>query len=234
MDRSEAQRLLVRAAVAAGVRDARVLEVLERVPRDWFVPDEQRAHVGADVPLRLRNGQTTSQPSLIARILEELDIQPGTRVLEVGTGYGYEAALAAMLAGPSGLVVTIERDEQLVEEARRRLARLRELEPDEPPNLSIRHGDGSFGAPDRAPYDVIIVAATAEVVPRPLAVQLAASGRMLIPIDTGSGAQLTRVERHGTHVVAVGSIGAVRYVPLREGTTSGRPFIGRSSRNVLH
>jgi protein-L-isoaspartate(D-aspartate) O-methyltransferase len=234
MDRSDPQRSLVRAARAAGVRDARVLDVLERVPRRWFVPERERALVGVDVPLRLAHGQTTSQPSLVARILEELDIQPGTRVLEVGTGFGYEAALAALLAGPSGYVVTIERDEWIAEQARPRLARLHELEPDDPPDVSVRHGDGALGAPDRAPYDVIIVAATAELVPRPLAVQLSQSGRMLIPIDTGAGAQLTRVERHGTHVVAVGSIGAVRYVPLREGTTAGRPLIGRSSRNVLH
>jgi protein-L-isoaspartate(D-aspartate) O-methyltransferase len=220
MDPNDPQLSLVRAARASGVRDARVLAALERVPRELFVPAHERARVGRDQPLRIGHGQTTSQPSLVARIREDLDLRPGARVLEVGTGFGYEAALAAVLVAPGGMVVTIERDADLAAEARQRLARLDERLGRGGVDVRVLHADGSLGHLELAPFDAIIVAATARTVPHALTAQLADGGRMIIPLEDGALERLVRIERHGDTITATRSLGEVRYVPLRPGTTT--------------
>lgn len=230
----DGQESLVGTARYAGVRDDRVLAALATVPRDWFTPPNTAAQAGVDQPIPIGHGQTTSQPSLIARILEDLRIRPGNNVLEVGAGLGYEAALATVLASPGGSVLTIERDARLAAEARQRLERLGEVLGDVPWDVQVRTGDGSKGAPDVAPFDAIVVAATCSEVPRALLDQLAEDGRLIAPVEGPEGTRLLRYEREGDHVAVAGDLGFVRYVPLLPGVTGERPPNGRSSGNGLH
>lgn len=234
MDEHDIQETLREAARTAGVRDPRVLDAVERVPRRWFVPAPARERAHVDAPIPIGHGQTTSQPSLVARIVEELRIAPGSTVLEVGTGFGYEAALATMLASPGGLVVTIERDARLATEAHDRLLRLGELLPDTPWDVQVRVGDGSLGAPDHAPFDAIVVAAACDAVPQALLDQLADGGVLVAPVERDDGEHLLRYERDGGHVGITGDLGYVRYVPLLPGVTGERPPVGRFSSNALH
>ncbi|MCW2920824.1 MAG: protein-L-isoaspartate(D-aspartate) O-methyltransferase [Thermoleophilia bacterium] len=210
---------LRQAAIRGGTRDARVLAALERVDRAAFVPAHARARarVHEDAPIDIGRGQTTSQPSLVARILDDLHVLPGARVLEVGTGLGYEAMLAGMLAAPRGSVVTIERDPVLALDARERIEAACAQPGFEHVDIEVRVGDGSLGAPDRAPYDAVIVAATATSVPPALETQLADLGRLIIPIRTDHGTELLRFDRHGSRIVPAGTLGLVRYVPLVPG-----------------
>jgi protein-L-isoaspartate(D-aspartate) O-methyltransferase len=210
-------RPLRHAATTGGVRDRRVLDALDLVDRAWFVPAYERARVDEDEPLEIGRGQTTSQPSLIARILEDLHLLPGARVLEVGTGLGYEAMLAGVLVAPGGRVVTIERDPVLGLDARERLQQAAARPGFEQVDVEARIGDGALGAPDAAPFNAIVVAATASTVPPALTDQLADLGRLVIPLRTRYGTELMRFDRHGERIVAAGSIGSVRYVPLLEG-----------------
>lgn len=210
---------LRQAAVRGGTRDARVLAALERVDRAAFVPAHARARarVNEDAPIDIGHGQTTSQPSLIARILDDLHVLPGARVLEVGTGLGYEAMLAGVLAAPRGSVVTIERDPMLALDARERIEEMCARPGFEHVDIEVRLGDGALGAPDKAPFDAIIVAATAATVPPALEAQLADLGRLIIPIETPHGTELLRFDRHGSRIVPAGTLGLVRYVPLIAG-----------------
>lgn len=219
MDVVEAQETLREAAHAAGVRDRRVLDAVQRVPREWFVPAHARDRAHVDSPIPIGHGQTTSQPSLIARIVEELRIGAGSSVLEIGTGFGYEAALATMLAAPGGTVITIERDERLAAEAQERLQRLGTLLAGVPWDVQVRVGDGAEGAPDQAPFDAIVVAAACDEVPPALFDQLADGGRLIAPVERGDGEHLLRYERDGEEIVLAADLGGVRYVPLVAGTT---------------
>jgi protein-L-isoaspartate(D-aspartate) O-methyltransferase len=156
-----------------GIRDERVLTAMARVPREAFVPAGSRRHAYADAALSLPHGQTISQPYIVALICQALELQGGERVLDVGTGSGYQAAVLAELAAE---VVSVERIPELAEQARRNLAAAGY-------EVDVRVGDGSLGVPDRAPYDAIAVAATAPAVPEPLYDQLVTGGRLVLPID---------------------------------------------------
>jgi protein-L-isoaspartate(D-aspartate) O-methyltransferase len=156
-----------------GIRDERVLTAMARVPREAFVPAGSRRHAYADAALSLPHGQTISQPYIVALICQALELQGGERVLDVGTGSGYQAAVLAELAAE---VVSVERIPELAEQARRNLAAAGY-------DVDVRVGDGSLGVPDRAPYDAIAVAATAAAVPEPLYDQLVTGGRLVLPID---------------------------------------------------
>ena len=215
---------LAAAARAAGVHARRVLDALDVVDRAEFLPVHARARAHEDEPIYLGFGQTTTQPSLVARILEDVHLHPGSRVLEVGTGTGYEAMLAGVLAAPGGHVVTIERDPRLAARARECIDRSRVMPElvDRGISIDVRHGDGRLGAPDQAPFDAIIVAATSDTVPGPLLDQLADLGRLVAPIDTGLGTELLHFDRHGDSIVPAGSLGFVRYVPLLSGVIERR------------
>ena len=156
-----------------GIRDERVLAAMARVPREAFVPAGARRHAYADAALSLPHGQTISQPYIVALICQALELQGGERVLDVGTGSGYQAAVLAELAGE---VVSVERIPELGEQALRNLAGAGY-------EVDVRIGDGSLGVPDRAPYDAIAVAATTSEVPEPLYEQLVTGGRLVLPID---------------------------------------------------
>ena len=184
--------------VRRGITDRRVLAAMREVPRERFVPEGAREHAYDDVALELEHGQTISQPFVVALICQSLALNGDERVLDVGTGSGYQAAVLDELADE---VLTIERIPELAERARANLAAAgRELE--------LIVGDGSLGAPARAPFDAIAVAAAALELPAALIDQLAPGGRLVLPL----GDRLVRVSGGRVEQLA-----AVRFVPLVTG-----------------
>jgi protein-L-isoaspartate(D-aspartate) O-methyltransferase len=195
----------VTAARRAGVRDQRVLDALAAVPRARFVPEGARAEADLDHPVRIDEGQTTSQPSLIAEMLAALELTGTERVLEVGTGYGYEPALLAHLAAE---VHTIERFPALADHARENLAACG-LD-----RVHVVTGDGTRGLPDHAPFDGIVVAAAAADLPPALAEQLAEGGRLVAPLGRSGHQEAVVFQRRSGELVEVRRLAGVRFVPL--------------------
>jgi protein-L-isoaspartate(D-aspartate) O-methyltransferase len=191
-----------------GIGDAAVLRALDEVPREHFVGGDFRQAAYADQALPIECGQTISQPYVVAYMTEQLGLRPEHKVLEVGTGSGYQAAILSRLAHE---VVSIERYRTLGEAARRRLETLGYQ------NVEVRIGDGLAGAPDRAPFDRIIVTAAAEEVPQVLSEQVAEDGVMLLPLGPHGGIQrLVRLTKRNGELEREDLIG-VRFVPLLAG-----------------
>jgi protein-L-isoaspartate(D-aspartate) O-methyltransferase len=197
---------LVERAAALGVTDERVLEALRQIPRVAFVPPAARLIANRDAPVPIGHGQTTSQPSLIAHVVAELELQPGDRVLEVGTGLGYQTAMLASIADE---VYSIDRFVDLVEAARGNLAAHGVR------NVVLASGDGTEGWPEHAPFQAIVVSAAFENVPPPLAEQLAEGGRLIQPLGGRRKDELIRFRKVNGELVADRRLGAARYVPLR-------------------
>jgi protein-L-isoaspartate(D-aspartate) O-methyltransferase len=188
-----------------GIRDARVLAAMGEVPRHEFVPPELLREAYEDHPLPIGGGQTISQPYIVAQMVEALALEGDERVLEVGTGSGYQAAVLGRLAAR---VYTIECDGTLARTAKERLERLGFGE-----NVFVIEGDGSEGYAPEAPYDGILVAAAAPEVPPQLFEQLTEGGRLVIPVGERSGQELRLIRKiDGTPVVS--SLGYCRFVPL--------------------
>jgi protein-L-isoaspartate(D-aspartate) O-methyltransferase len=167
---------LVRRLIEQGIRDPRVLAAFARVPRRFFVPEEGQPYAEGDHPLEIGYGQTISQPYIVAAMTEALQLEGRERVLEVGTGSGYQTAILCELLPLASTVRTIEIVPELAGRAERTL---RELGYE---NVEFRVGDGAGGWPEAAPYDAIVVAAAPEEVPAPLLQQLAPGGRLVIPV----------------------------------------------------
>ena len=204
----EAARLrMVRSHLSArGVHDARVLAAMAEVPRERFVDAGMEEFAYEDSPLPIGEGQTISQPYIVALMAEAAEIAPDDRVLEVGTGSGYAAAVMSRLACE---VTTVERHAPLADEARARFARL------DYDNIDVHIGDGSRGWPEAAPFDAIIVAAGAPAPPEALRSQLAIGGRLIIPVgDEGLVQELLKIRRTGEDTFEQESLGAVMFVPL--------------------
>jgi protein-L-isoaspartate(D-aspartate) O-methyltransferase len=190
--------------LSVGVRDRRVLAAIAAVPRDVFVPEDLRRHAWSNTSLPIGEGQTISQPYVVARMCELLELRGHETVLDIGTGSGYHAAVLAWLAAR---VISIERFESLSEQARAALA---EAGVD---NVELICGDGSLGHPEAAPYEAInVAAASGHGVPSALADQLADGGRMVIP-SNGRAQRLLVVRRHGRMLEQVPH-DPVRFVPL--------------------
>jgi protein-L-isoaspartate(D-aspartate) O-methyltransferase len=182
------QRMVETQLRARGISDERVLDAMLRVPRHEFAPERYRDQAYEDHPLPIGEGQTISQPYIVARMLEALALSPGDGVLEVGTGSGYLTALLAELAAQ---VVSVERHAALADAARTLLARMGYS------NVRVIVGDGSQGYAEAAPYDAIIVSAAAAEVPRALLQQLAEGGRMIIPVGPVDSQQLQLIRKVG-------------------------------------
>ncbi|GIW72112.1 MAG: hypothetical protein KatS3mg102_1654 [Planctomycetota bacterium] len=191
---------------ARGLGTPPVLEAMRAVARHRFVPAELRAQAYEDRPLPIGHGQTISQPYIVAFMTEMLALQPGARALEVGTGSGYQAAVLAELAAE---VVTIEIIGALAHSAAERLQRLGYR------NVTVVHGDGYFGWPERAPYDAIVVTAAATHIPPPLLAQLRPGGRMAIPLgDTPWTQSLVLVRKAEDGTVTARDVLPVAFVPF--------------------
>ncbi|MGH2996459.1 MAG: protein-L-isoaspartate(D-aspartate) O-methyltransferase [Gaiellaceae bacterium] len=192
---------------ARGIEDARVLEAMLRVPREAFVPEDDRRLAYADMPLRIGFGQTISQPYMVALICQEAGVRPGSRVLDIGTGSGYQAAVLAELAGDEGEVHTIERIPELAVLARRN------LEAAGYDRVTVHVGDGSLGLPEHAPYDAITVAAAAPGMPATLYDQLRPGGRLVVPVGDRVGQRLEIIVRSPEGPAVSRSV-PCRFVPL--------------------
>jgi protein-L-isoaspartate(D-aspartate) O-methyltransferase len=205
IDAAEARARMVEHQLRGrGISDERVLVAMERVPRELFVPEEVRKHSYEDGALPIGHGQTISQPFIVATICELLALKGHERVLDVGTGSGYQAAVLAELAAE---VVTIERVPELAESARGALA---ESGYD---RVEVRTGDGSLGVPERAPFAAIAVAAAAPTIPDALYAQLEEGGRLVVPRGSRWGQELVLVVRTPEGPQERASI-ACRFVPL--------------------
>jgi protein-L-isoaspartate(D-aspartate) O-methyltransferase len=189
---------------ARGIADQRVLDAMSRVPRELFVDERDRGRAYLDMPLRVGFGQTISQPYMVALIVQEADVLEGNRVLDIGTGSGYQAAVLAELGAE---VHTIERIPELAERARERL-RAAGYE-----NVSVHVGDGTLGLPEEAPFDAITVAAAAPEVPMSLYEQLVPGGRLVVPVG-GPGGQRLEIVVRSPEGPAVRRSVPCRFVPL--------------------
>jgi protein-L-isoaspartate(D-aspartate) O-methyltransferase len=192
-----------------GVRDQRVLDAMLRVPRHEFVPQNQRIHAYEDRPLPIGHKQTISQPYIVALMTELLELQPDDRVLEIGTGSGYQAAILAEITPH---VYTIEIIPELAKRAEQTLRRLGY------DTVNVKAGDGYLGWPEHAPFDAIIVTCAPEDIPAPLQRQLAEGGRMVIPVGPRwTGQTLYLLRKEGGRVRKKGVI-PVRFVPMVHGS----------------
>ncbi len=204
-DFAKAREIMVREQITArGIRDARVLEALGSVPRHEFIPAELHDLAYADRPLPIGHGQTISQPYIVAFMTEALAPKPTDRVLEIGTGSGYQAAVLSRLVAE---VFSIEIIEPLAAQARADLRRLG-FE-----NVNVKSGDGYRGWPDHAPFDAIIVTCAPDRIPEPLARQLKEGGRMIIPVDDSGFQQLYLLEKRDGKIEHRAVL-PVRFVPM--------------------
>ena len=203
---SERDRMVAGQIAARGVEDPLVLEAMRAVPREDFLPADLAGYAYEDGPLPIGHGQTISQPYIVAVMTAAARVRPGDRVLEIGTGSGYGAAVLSKIAGE---VYTVERIEGLADSARDRLAALGYG------NVHVRCGDGTLGWAEHAPYDAIIVTAGGPSVPRALLDQLKPGGRLVMPLGSEPRAQrLIRRTRTGPETYTQDDLEWVAFVPL--------------------
>lgn len=216
-DFAAARDRMVETQIAArGVSDPAVLDAMRATPREMFVDPALRASAYDDRPLGIGERQTISQPYIVALMIAAADLKPGDRVLEIGTGSGYAAAVMSRIAAR---VYTVERRASLGEMARRRF---RELQLD---NIETRIGDGTLGWPEAAPFDAILVAASGPEFPAALKRQLRVGGRLVMPVGSDPMRQeLRKLTRRGEDDYELADLGAVAFVPLigEQGWTSDR------------
>lgn len=200
------ERMVETQIVDREIKDPRVLAAMRAVPRHLFVPPEESADAYDDRPLPIGHGQTISQPYIVALMTEVVRPTPKDRVLEVGTGSGYQAAVLAPLVSH---VYTIEIVPELARDAE---ARLKKLKCD---NVTVRAGDGYGGWPEHAPFDIIVVTAAPESVPEPLLQQLKPGGRLVVPVGSRFGTQeLLLMEKDSSGKLRTTRVAPVRFVPL--------------------
>lgn len=204
---SDRQRMVEYQLRGRGIRDGRVLDAMARVPRHEFVPERFQAQAYEDHPIPIGYGQTISQPYIVALMLEALALEPTDKVLEIGTGSGYQTALLAELAAS---VYSIERHAGLAQNAERVLAKLGYT------NIVVLVGDGSEGLPQHAPFDAIIVSAAAPDLPPTLVDQLRDGGRMVIPVGPAHAQELQLAQKQQGQLL-VSYLEGCRFVPLITG-----------------
>lgn len=200
------ERMVERQIAARGIRDPALLDAFRQVPREEFVSPDYGRQAYGDHPLPIEAGQTISQPYIVALMIEAAAIGPGDRVLEVGAGSGYAAAVIGRIAAQ---VIAIERKPELVAVARERMERLGYS------NVTIVEGDGTRGWPEGAPYDAILAAASGSHVPQPLIDQLAPGGRLVMPVGGRAWVQqLVKLTKLADGRIERENLGEVRFVPL--------------------
>ncbi|HXC52336.1 MAG TPA: protein-L-isoaspartate(D-aspartate) O-methyltransferase [Candidatus Limnocylindrales bacterium] len=205
MSTDERARMVENHLARRGIGNPRILEAFRRVPREQFLPPELAEFAYRDAPLPIAEGQTISQPYVVAMTVDALDLKGGERVLEIGTGSGYAAAILSQVASK---VFTVERYESLANDARERLARLGY------DNVEVLHGDGTLGWPEHAPYDAIAVAAGGPRPPEALLSQLKSGGRLVIPVGETESQVLLTITKHASGELTEERLAEVRFVPL--------------------
>jgi protein-L-isoaspartate(D-aspartate) O-methyltransferase len=205
MRRVPTQDDLAREMEREGIRDRRLLEAFRAVPRSLFVPGELVDRAYCDEPLPIEHGQVTTQPSLLAKMIDSLALAGDEEVLEVGTGYGFQTALLARLAAR---VWSVERHADLAARARENLDRFGA------DNVTIVVGDGSAGLAEQAPFDAIVVSAAFPSVPTPLVEQLRPAGGLVQPIGSGGSEVVVQFERRNDELVPAATVTAARFVKL--------------------
>jgi protein-L-isoaspartate(D-aspartate) O-methyltransferase len=191
-DATSQEQMIREQVIRRGIRQPRLIKAMRDIPRERFFPADDRHHAYADGAATIGHGQTISQPYIVALMTEHLDVQPHHRVLEIGTGSGYQTAILARLAAQ---VCTIERIKPLLDEAWERLMELNIR------NVRFRHGDGTYGWPEAAPFDRILIAAGAPGLPaRLLETQLAEGGVAVLPVGPEDEQTLMRITRHGNEL----------------------------------
>jgi protein-L-isoaspartate(D-aspartate) O-methyltransferase len=204
-DPAEARRSMVELQLRGrDIVDEAVLGAMDRVPRELFVPPAERSRAYEDAALPIGYGQTISQPYMVARIAEALGVRPGERLLDIGTGSGYQAAVLAELGAD---VITVERIPELAEQARKNLAAAGHG------GVEVVIGDGTLGLPDRSPFDAIAVAAAAPDFPQTLYEQLRPRGKLVVPVGGPRGQRLEVIVRSPEGPAVVHSV-PCRFVPL--------------------
>jgi protein-L-isoaspartate(D-aspartate) O-methyltransferase len=202
----EREAMIQRQLKRRGIRDPDVLDAFRKVQREEFISGDYGRLAYGDHPLPIESGQTISQPYIVAMMIEAAEVKSGDKVLEVGAGSGYAAAVISRIAAK---VVAVERQPELVEIARERMQRLGF------DNVEITEGDGSIGCPADAPFDAIIAAASGSHIPQPLIEQLREGGRLVMPLgDPGAVQDLVKVTKLLGGALNEESLGAVRFVPL--------------------
>ncbi len=201
---SARERMVATQIAARGVGDEQVLAAMRRVPRHLFVPAEVRGSAYSDYPLPIGHGQTISQPYIVAMMTSLLQIQPDDRLLEIGSGSGYQAAVLGILARE---VISIERIPEVAQLAKKNLADAGIT------NVTVVIGDGTLGFPGGAPYDGVLITAATPSIPSPLVEQLAEGGRIVAPVGSRDLQELVRLTRKG-HDLTRESFGGVVFVPL--------------------
>jgi protein-L-isoaspartate(D-aspartate) O-methyltransferase len=196
---------LVQLLIAEGIRDPRVLQAFREVPREAFVPAKFREVAYMDRPIPIPRDQVTTQPSLVARMVEALDIRSDDHVLEIGTGYGFQTAILAKLAR---FVWSVERHPDLAEAARENLAKAGIT------NVEVVEGDGTLGLAEHAPYDAVIVSAAFPHVPPPLADQLRIGGRLVQPVGPGGGEEVVLFGKTAEGLIRCRHLTWARFVRL--------------------
>ena len=207
MDRSQVdpKRELFR-KLLRNIPSETVIRAMEQVPRELFVPQDSRHMAYLDLPLSIGEGQTISQPYIVAMMTEAMELSGGDRVLEIGTGSGYQTAILSALT-PRGRVVSMERVPALMQQARQRLQELGYR------NVEVQQAGSSLGCPSKGPYDAIIVTAAAPRLPESLLSQLAIGGRLVIPVGTLSQQELVQARRTDEGL-SLRVLGPCRFVPL--------------------
>lgn len=204
--RQRRERMVAQQIEGRGIRDSAVIQAMRLVPREAFVSEKYQDFAYDDGPLPILEGQTISQPYVVALMIQSLRLEPGNRVLEIGTGSGYAAAILSHIAAE---IYTVERLQSLVSYARQKLLATGCR------NVIVHHGDGTLGWPEHAPYDAIIVAAGGPSVPEALRQQLAIGGRLVIPVGSEQRAQqLVRILRKSDREYSQEKLNYVRFVPL--------------------
>ena len=204
--RGPTQQDLVEAVAAVGVRDRRLLGTMREIPRTDFVPPGMARRAYVDAPVPIPHDQVTTQPSLVAKMVEALELEGGENVLEVGTGYGYQTAILARLGG---FVWSIERWADLAEAAKRNLER-HGIE-----NVQVVVADGSEGLPEHAPFDAVLVSAAFPRVPEPLVEQLTVGGSLVQPLGTGGNEEVVLFSKGDRGLLPQRTITGARFVRLR-------------------
>ena len=203
---AEREAMVERQIESRGITDPKILEAFRAVPREAFISEEYADLAYGDHPLPIEAGQTISQPYIVALMIKAAEIKPGDKVLEVGAGSGYAAAVISRIAGK---VVAIERQRELVKIAQQRIARLGY------DNVKIVEGDGTRGCPEEAPFDAILAAARGSQLPPQWVEQLAEGGRIVMPVgDPGWIQKLVKVTKGPGGNLITEDLGGVRFVPL--------------------